>query len=460
MLWHCGLPSFDSQNETYHLLNLQEIFQRVKSRPPCLLHDADDHYQRQRLSSAGDFDIVLTNTPLDALSVDTMWVSLPISAVEIRPDHQLRLTPAGGGAKKRVLWQYPNGERVEGISAYWNSSLTNEPVAQVLGLPIHGVNVNIRPLRRANAGKRGWIGRDSIGCLIRFSIEGIVGQGNNAWPVPGMLLSRIVDLVQQLLKCVGIVTDLRHGTLCRCDLNRNFVVEEPWQNYMAVLGALYMPYMKQWKRAPDQKPNEYTMYYSNKSHCVLLYDKITQLSKNNQEARFLPRRLTRLGWQLRRAKNVQQKLGVTTVQDLINRWETLPDGFATGCYNALFSHNITTMRAPSTTGNNHSVSTVSAEIENLLRWCNRKHLPCDLTLSDLSHLVRTQGMDCYKSIITAIPGMDQKHAATAVRRMRAAYWEEQVTTVPDFRNRYHELKLKAAGGRCWPALPQRQQDLT
>ncbi len=384
---------------------------------------------------------VLTSPALDLCTVDTLQIILPIKRVVISPDHRLRVTPARAGKTNRVLWQDSDGNAVVGKCAKWGNKKTKR------GKQDTGVYVEI------GSPRRGWIEGENIGCLIQFSVPGIIGKGDNSWPVDKILASGAIDMVQGFLADLGIHADLREAKVVRCDLNRNMVLDDEFKSYEPLYKALDLP------RSKKEEFTNTGMQCTNKSHGTLFYDKIVKMKAMGLRRKHLPKNLGRWEWQVKHAVNVRKKLGIHTVQHLLDRWNDLPALFAAHT-ESLFRYNLAELQAPQPRLARRDQDAIQGQLFNLVRWCQKQGINHDLDLAALDSMVRQGEIAGYAEKIKQVPGMPRKHANDAISRMRKAFWREMAKD-PDFVRRYEEVLSKIQGGKCWPvpsAAAQRELD--
>ena len=378
-------------------------------------------------------DIILSSIPLDALTVDSLCLMLvppttrTTTGTLLRRDHQLTEARPYHPSKRRRLWQFEDGEWLEGACAEWKGE---------------GVHVKLVP-RNAKL-----YGPGSVVFYVNFSVASILGRGDNSWPADSRAMEGVIDIVQGILHKMGITTDLRQAQITRCDLNRNMVMDEPIENYREVWDALHTP------RTTKETWPRTGMLCQNKSQALSIYDKIVAMKKNGVSTGHLPPHLMRLEWRVMGAANVRKKLGLNTVQDLISRYEALPDLFTDHLKKVLFRYDVVDLKAPRRRSDSRVYSPTQAQVFNLVRWCRKHQITLDLTKPQLHRTLGEEGVEGYARTIKLIPGMypkHRKHATDAVRSMRRAWWHEKVVTDADFARRYEELRSKVEGGRCWPA---------
>ena len=369
------------------------------------------------------FDYILYSLAADACTVDTLHLFFIIRPGMVGSDHLLKVKLATGKRKNRVLWQEKTGKKIEGVAALWKQK---------------GIRIKIKPLNKRLCG----VG--SIGCFIQLTLPSWLGKVDNAWPTDPNFSSLVIDSVQEKLTMIGITADLREAKVCRCDINRNMVLDESCASYMSVLRAMSIPRTKRMLY-----PETGCIFY-NKSYSLKFYDKIAELKAKGVPTGHLPRNLMRVEWSIKGARNVTGQLKVTTVQNLLDRWMQIESIFVAFLAKSAFRYDVEILKKPRSRGDCRLARPTLAQIRNFHRWCKKKQIKLPYTASQLDGLLRTGGPYEYYEAIKKVSGMHPKHADDAGRRMSDAYWHEIVMTDPDFVRRYEELKSKSAGGYCWP----------
>ena len=389
--------------------------------------------ETEQLFGTTSFKRVYTSPALDLCTVDTLWIALPMSCVAIRDDHQLTIVRPEPEVQYPVLWYDSRGNPVTGRWAIWTQEARNEKRRHK--------TIRLRIRRRA------WIDGVGVGCLLQLEMPAIAGNGDNSWPLNKAFAVATIEIVQETLRSIGVEADLRQGQVVRCDLNRNIVLDAPLHSYELL------------SRALDQSQTTKIVYAgtgfscTNKSQSTLLYDKIARMKKAGWRTDHLPRNLTRLEWQVKRAKNVREKLGISTVQDLLDQWYDLPARYHSH-KESLFRYDIKEMQKLQPRLEQRGLDAIQAQSRNSVRWCRKRNLRLNLTWHDLDGLVRQGDIREYERIMHSLPGMtdDDHHAATdLVGRMRIAFWRVALRD-PDFVAQYEELRSKYEGEKWLPKL--------
>lgn len=315
-----------------------------------------------------------------------------------------------------------------------------------------GLHVEVRPKRP------GWRGPDSIACYVQFSVPRVAWKGSNAWPINAMVLSYVMTRVEEMVREAGLEADLRGAKITRCDLNRNMVLDEPFASYGPLMKRLDVPRAKMRSYVHDTDAGGSRISgsvatgicNSNKTHALVFYDKLIEQEQQGRATQGLPPNLARLELQVKRGKNVRKKLGIATVQDLLDRWEHLPALYEAHVLDTLFRHDLAELAAPRPRQDVRYTSTWAAEIAAVLRWCSKKGVALGRTQAQLEWRVQTHGVDSYARALQPVRAVDRKRVERAVRQMRKAVLRDAIRADPSFGRRYEELRQKVLGGQCWP----------
>jgi hypothetical protein len=368
-----------------------------------------------------DFDLICNTIPFNMVTVDTLAVSIPISRIKVLANHHLAVAQSDEAELNRILFRDQDGMEVRGQSATWGA-LWDKPLNEP------HLYLEISPL------SRGWIEGDNIGCYIQFSIPGIRGHGDNSWPVDCRNATGIIDAVQNKLAALGLIVDLRQAKVVRCDLNRNVVLEEPFHHYQTILRALDLP------RTNRGDYSRTGITRTNKSQSMVIYDKIAEMKSRGLSTTHLPPHFARQEWQVKTARNVSKKLEVKTVHDLLDSWDTLPHLYINQ-KNRFFCQDVDALLSPRPRCDLRNQTPIQSEISTLLRWSQKHGLEHHLDAQKLGNMVKHGNFHGLAKLIKSVPGMDKKHANTAIGRMRNAFWRENFQDA-DFLRRYKELKEK------------------
>ena len=359
---------------------------------------------------------------LDSATVDTLGIYFKVEKGFVRPDHRLTVKRSPNGAN-RLLWQDDAGGVVEGEKAFWNGE---------------GISVEVSAL------SKDWHGAGSIGCRVHFSLPSFPGCGShdidNTWPLPRRIVGPIFDHIQQVLDDIGLNCNVRQAQICRCDLNRNLVLDEPLENYASVQRLLTVPRTQRWKCYT-------TEYNGNKSQVIMEYDKKELLKAQGRPTKHLPDYLIRREWKIMKCRNVRKKLGFSTVQELIDNWHYLSSIFNAHMQKTKFRFDATTPRRSSY----DPTRAIRHDLATFRRWCQKREIEVESVVI-LERILRDRGIDAFNKALKAKRGMNAQRAARLVRQLREALFLEAMQDA-DFARRYAELKKKSQGGQCWPYIP-------
>jgi len=350
----------------------------------------------------------------DAITVDTVHLSVLLDSSMISPSHSLSIIKPKRGQKSYLLWKTEDGEHVEGCRAAANAP---------------GVSIHMAPMRGDNGQQAGGM----IGCKIQISLPAIAANGDNSRPISGDEAASVIDLVQEMVLGVGLNIDLRQLKVVRCDINRNIVLDEPYEKYEPVFTALKMP-------RSTTRSYRTGKLWGNKSHQLNVYCKSVERQAKGYSNNRLPENTIRLEYRVLSARSVRKKLQITNLQDLLDDWDALGEKFL-----SVLEKNLFQPRASDFSDDGPGLGTrirrpVRSQIRSLLRWCRKHQLAGVPSSSKMEQILRSGGIDAYALAVTTIPGMVRKYANSKIRQMRDALWQE-ATTDASFAMRYHDLVM-------------------
>lgn len=371
---------------------------------------SDDHALRLPF---GDTDADHLSPTLLTVGIDTIHLSLQMPEVAdewiLKRNPKLKVTPAKNPAQNQVLFRYSNYEPVEGIEAVYREE---------------GICVTIGPINRSCP----WLG---IGFLVTFSVAGLHGNGDNTWPADQEGMEAVFDRVRRVLKSICARADLDTAKICRIDLFKNLILDEPCSAYQPIIDGLYLPYKKQ-QRFPTGGT------HATKRHAVVLYDKRAERKSRRELTAHLPPTLYRSEFQLRSCTKVRAKLHVETISDVVKMFDRLPGLFAQQ-FAEVLRWDIKQLQAARPTP---GLTFIEAQLRTIERGCGKKGIHLDPRL-DLKTILESEGIGELGKALKALPGMDAKYAANKIRELKKAILRQRVLAAEDSVRRYTELRRHA-----------------
>lgn len=371
---------------------------------------SDDHALRLPF---GDTDADHLSPTLLTVGVDTIHLSLKMPEVAdewiLKRNPNLKVIRAKNPAQNQVLFRDFNYEPVEGIKAVYREE---------------GICVSIGPINKSYP-------RLGIGFLVTFSVAGLHGNGDNTWPADQQGMEAVFDRVQRVLKSICAGADLDTAKICRIDLFKNLILDEPCSAYQPIIDRLYLPYKKQ-QRFPTGG------VHTTKRHAVVLYDKKAERKSRGALTADLPPTLYRSEFQLRSCKKVRAKLHVETISDVVKMFDRLPGLFARQ-FAEILRWDIKQLQAVRPTP---GLTCIEAQLRTIERGCGKKGIRLDPML-DLKTILDSEGIGELGKALKALPGMDAKYAANKIRELKKAILRQQVLADEDSVRRYTELRRHA-----------------
>jgi hypothetical protein len=171
-----------------------------------------------------------------------------------------------------------------------------------------------------------WVGRNPYGYLtIGFSPQrllfGDTGRCNTK-PLPLGKVRQAVSRLKKLLEQDGFVVDLQGATISRLDLFCDLSVNSGFSKSIPALLQIRLPHLHVPRIVRGETSD--TLYYSNKSREICVYDKAQELLDKGILSRrtclltgYSPDRTVRVEYRLRSSRTIRTSLGLSTLGALL-----------------------------------------------------------------------------------------------------------------------------------------------
>lgn len=142
--------------------------------------------------------------------------------------------------------------------------------------------------------------------------------GGNVWPVTKDEARQIFQELQACLNSSGIGTDIFRAVVVRLDIFSNAMTDHSYSDFKPLLDSLVIP-----RRTRVVYPE--SVRFENGSRVDIIYDKQAQQASNGYNVEQLPPNLIRWEFRLMVQDAVRAVTGVTTLEDLLTRWDALQE---------------------------------------------------------------------------------------------------------------------------------------
>lgn len=240
--------------------------------------------------------------------LDTLQVSL--AGWRVRDRNKLRLQPApidlesGERVGEVALWRSEGDGLVEGAKAYYNDDELNLSIQ----------SLNRRPF-----------------CFVKVSVPKVL-RGSNYHGVSVDETRRALELVGERLHSIGVESNLDEAQLTRVDLFKNVVTENSFGSYRPLFSLL------SGRRMQSRDFGE-TFLWMNSARELTCYDKIQELTLQKKSTEGLPSNVVRFESRLKQHR-VIEKVGLSTVGDLVRDYGRLPKIYNEAWESGLFSFDV------------------------------------------------------------------------------------------------------------------------
>ena len=254
------------------------------------------------------------NSSITQFGIDTLRLSL--ADFSIRPDNRLLIRAAAtmrnrgnSLARKQCIWKdkpiYINADGCEvcGASAIWRSVET-------------GVTIYVR---------QSWEG--GLTCIVQFSVPRLAC-GINYPGADQPALKRVLDLIQELLRNIGIETLLMDARLSRVDgcFDRQMKLRLPF--YASVAECLHMPYERSHRfDSQISSGGGFCLGCGSNRIRLNMYDKGRQMKECHDVNSRALHNVLRSEIQLRSGSKIREVLEMTTARDLVEQFDRLRGAF-------------------------------------------------------------------------------------------------------------------------------------
>jgi len=264
-----------------------------KSRAICTNKVAVSDLKQWKIEDKSLLEPRVEQRMVQPVGVDTMSLWMPMEPGMIRALHGLKPLSVRKGARNRPLWH-------EGTTPVYGGRYWDEG---------RGIRIIVGPIKS----ERYAYGRGMIVCYIKFSLPKLLME-NNYQPLSYEEMRAALGQVEDLVRRIGVNIEVEKAGLCRLDLFRNVVMDEPSRSYAPIFKTIYIPYVTTQSYANG-------VQLRNKSQSLTIYDKLAQLEAKGRSTLGVPQNALRVEWQLKKARKVQDKLGIKTVGDLLANFD-------------------------------------------------------------------------------------------------------------------------------------------
>lgn len=275
--------------------------------------------------------------------VDT--ISSHFNRYEVSPDCEIAVTEIktqgqeGGHYRNGFLYR-----NTQGHSIYGEKAELRTPCCQVVIKPARGLRQN----------------EHSQGDLYLNFTAPAIDRPHNFASLNRAEFQEALSSVEGQLRALGISLPILAGGLSRVDLFRNIILDDPFADYSSLLNRL------QGKRMSACHHFGGTYYrWGNKQHCIVAYDKRAQMRSRNRDVSGLPLRVMRLEYRMLKARKAKQVLGMTTLGDLAEGYDTLASIWRSAIYATLFSSHAASFASPRGANSNSFSDIQNADLERI-----------------------------------------------------------------------------------------------
>lgn len=240
--------------------------------------------------------------------IDSIYLSL--DRVQIDPGADLEVVPGrenlrSGQIRECLLYTDKAGGSVCGSKAYYDRGACQDSNRVPFDFCIYPKGKSVKN-------------------IIHFSLPKVASGSVNLDPVSRSVAENCLDRVQSGLKDIGVCADLRGGSVSRCDLFVNGVMDLPTDNYFPLLSEL--PTGKRYLKR--DYGTTVLLHNSRREYCF--YDKRVQMRRQDRNINLsaYPENVLRAEERFLSSRVCRKEFGVIDFGGLLNYYDHLPGFYA------------------------------------------------------------------------------------------------------------------------------------